>query len=120
MFELVAGSILVGHPGVEYTCTHEHHVCGDECLSSNFRLGPKDAPALWLTPGKQGKNNGAHIAFRAKDRVSVDRFHAAGLQADGRDNGSPGPRPDYGAAYYAAFLIDPDGNSVEAVCLAKE
>ena len=66
------------------------------------------------------KNNGAHIAFRAKDRVSVDRFHAAGLKADGRDNGSPGPRPNYGAAYYAAFLIDPDGNNVEAVCLAKE
>jgi catechol 2,3-dioxygenase-like lactoylglutathione lyase family enzyme len=83
-------------------------------------LGPKAAPALWLALGKPEKNTGTHVAFRANDRESVDRFYAAGLKAGGKDNGGPGPRPDYGPTYYAAFLIDPDGNNVEAVCLAKQ
>lgn len=77
-------------------------------------LGPKGAPALWLT-AHAGANGGVHIAFRAKDRKAVERFHAAGLQAGGRDNGAPGLRPDYSPTYYAAFLIDPDSNNVEAV-----
>jgi catechol 2,3-dioxygenase-like lactoylglutathione lyase family enzyme len=75
---------------------------------------------LWLALGKPEKNTGTHVAFRANDRESVDRFYAAGLKAGGKDNGGPGPRPDYGPTYYAAFLIDPDGNNVEAVCLAKQ
>ena len=79
-------------------------------------LGPKDAPALWLyRTAKTGP--GTHVAFRAPDRKSVDRFHAAGLKAGGRDNGRPGLRADYSPTYYAAFLIDPDGNNVEAVCM---
>ena len=82
-------------------------------------LGPKAAPALWLALSKHEKNTGTHVAFRANDRAGVDRFHAAGLKAGGKDNGKPGPRPDYGPAYYAAFLIDPDGNNVEAVCLTN-
>jgi catechol 2,3-dioxygenase-like lactoylglutathione lyase family enzyme len=57
------------------------------------------------------------VAFRAPDRKSVDRFYAAGLKAGGRDNGGPGVRADYSPNYYAAFLVDPDGNNVEAVCL---
>jgi catechol 2,3-dioxygenase-like lactoylglutathione lyase family enzyme len=83
-------------------------------------LGPKGTPTLWLGLAKQEKNTGTHIAFRAKGRAGVDRFYAAGLKAGGKDNGGPGPRPDYGPTYYAAFLIDPDGNNVEAVCLATE
>jgi catechol 2,3-dioxygenase-like lactoylglutathione lyase family enzyme len=79
-------------------------------------LGPKSAPALWLyaskTPGGR-----THVAFAAADRAAVERFHAAGLGAGGRDNGAPGLRADYGPKYYAAFLLDPDGNNVEAVCL---
>jgi catechol 2,3-dioxygenase-like lactoylglutathione lyase family enzyme len=55
-----------------------------------------------------------HIAFQAKDQATVDAFHAAGLAAGGRDNGAPGPR-DYHPNYYAAFLIDPAGNNIEAV-----
>ena len=55
-----------------------------------------------------------HLAFQAKDRAMVDAFHAAGLTAGGRDNGAPGERP-YHPGYYAAFLLDPDGNNVEAV-----
>lgn len=55
-----------------------------------------------------------HIAFVAPDREAVGRFHAAGLAAGGRDNGAPGPR-HYHPGYYGAFLLDPDGNNIEAV-----
>jgi catechol 2,3-dioxygenase-like lactoylglutathione lyase family enzyme len=88
--------------------------------ASGAGLGSKDAPALWLMSAQQEKNTGTHIAFRAQDRSSVHRFYAAGLNAGGKDNGGPAARPDYGPTYYAAFLIDPDGNNVEAVCLADE
>jgi len=79
-------------------------------------LGPKDSPSLWLyaTPGAKGP--GTHIAFRADTHAQVDAFYKAGLKAGAADNGGPGPRPDYSPTYYAAFLIDPDGNNVEAVC----
>ena len=56
-----------------------------------------------------------HVAFAAADRATVDKFHRAAVEAGGRDNGAPGLRPDYGDAYYAAFLVDPDGHRVEAV-----
>jgi catechol 2,3-dioxygenase-like lactoylglutathione lyase family enzyme len=79
-------------------------------------IGPKDSPGLWLyAGGKPG--SGTHVAFAAKDRTAVDRFHQAGLEAGGKDNGAPGIRKDYSPTYYAAFLIDPDGNNVEAVCM---
>ena len=55
-----------------------------------------------------------HLAFQAKDRATVDRFHRAALGAGGKDNGAPGERP-YHPGYYAAFLLDPDGNNIEAV-----
>jgi catechol 2,3-dioxygenase-like lactoylglutathione lyase family enzyme len=90
-------------------------VPGDESATS---FGPPNEPALWLYAAKAKATNGTHIAFRARDRQAVDRFHAAGLRAGGRDNGKPGLRADYSPSYYAAFLIDPDGNNVEAVCLA--
>lgn len=61
-----------------------------------------------------------HWAFRARDRAAVRAFHAAGLAAGGRDDGAPGLRPEYHAAYYAAFLLDPDGNRIEAVCHRPE
>jgi catechol 2,3-dioxygenase-like lactoylglutathione lyase family enzyme len=79
-------------------------------------FGPKGAPALWLYDGG-GKSAGTHVAFAAKDRAAVDRFHEAGVKAGGKDNGAPGLRADYSPTYYAAFLVDPDGNNVEAVCL---
>ena len=56
-----------------------------------------------------------HVAFAAADRDTVDRFHRAAVEAGGRDNGAPGLRPQYHAGYYAAFVIDPDGNNIEAV-----
>lgn len=77
-------------------------------------FGPKDKPALWLHLEK--KAGGAHVALRASDRAAVDAFHNAGLKAGAKDNGAPGVRADYGPTYYAAFLIDLDGNNVEAVC----
>ncbi|HEV2081219.1 MAG TPA: VOC family protein [Brevundimonas sp.] len=61
---------------------------------------------------------GAHVAFRASGRDQVDAFHAAALAAGGSDNGPPGLRPNYGPDYYAAFVRDPDGMNVEAVCRA--
>lgn len=58
---------------------------------------------------------GFHIAFAAPSRQAVQAFHAAALASGGRDNGTPGLRPDYGPDYYAAFVLDPDGNHLEAV-----
>jgi catechol 2,3-dioxygenase-like lactoylglutathione lyase family enzyme len=58
---------------------------------------------------------GSHIAFTAEDRSQVDAFYAEAIAAAGRDNGPPGERP-YGGEYYAAFVLDPDGHNIEAVC----
>jgi catechol 2,3-dioxygenase-like lactoylglutathione lyase family enzyme len=79
-------------------------------------FGPKDAPGLWLHAHKGATGPGAHVAFRAPNRAAVERFHAEALKAGGKDNGKPGLRPDYSPTYYGAFVIDPDGNNVEAVC----
>ena len=57
-----------------------------------------------------------HLAFRARERKQVDTFHLDALAAGGRDNGAPGLRPEYHPAYYAAFIIDPDGHNIEMVC----
>ena len=90
-------------------------LCSQDESSAGF--GPKGEPALWLYPSKDAAGRGAHVAFRATRREAVNAFHAAGLEAGGRDNGKPGLRADYGPTYHAAFLHDPDGNNVEAVCL---
>jgi catechol 2,3-dioxygenase-like lactoylglutathione lyase family enzyme len=67
------------------------------------------------SPAARGELTGrAHFAFQAPDREAVERFYRAGLEAGGKDNGPPGKRP-YHPGYYAAFLLDPDGNNVEAV-----
>lgn len=75
----------------------------------DFVIADKDRP---------GEAN--HVAFRARSRDEVDAFHAAALAAGGRDNGGPGLRPNYGPSYYAAFVFDPDGFNIEAVCHAAE
>lgn len=80
-------------------------------------FGPAEAPALWLHKVTAGAGSRAHVAVRAPDRDAVRAFHAAGIAAGGRSNGEAGLRPDYGPTYYAAFLIDPDGNNIEAVCM---
>jgi catechol 2,3-dioxygenase-like lactoylglutathione lyase family enzyme len=80
-------------------------------------FGPKGAPALWLYADEKLAHSLVHLAFTASSRTAVDAFHKAGLKARGRDNGTPGVRKDYSPTYYAAFLFDPDGNNIEAVCL---
>jgi catechol 2,3-dioxygenase-like lactoylglutathione lyase family enzyme len=92
-----------------------HVLCSRDASGAGF--GPKDAPALWLHLAQASPGAGAHIALQAANRKAVDRFHADGLKAGGKDNGAPGMRTDYSPTYYAAFLIDPDGNNIEAVCL---
>jgi catechol 2,3-dioxygenase-like lactoylglutathione lyase family enzyme len=69
---------------------------------------------FWIKEGAPVAGR-VHIAFAARDRATVDAFHRLALQAGGTDNGPPGLRPHYGAGYYAAFVLDPDGNNVEAV-----
>jgi catechol 2,3-dioxygenase-like lactoylglutathione lyase family enzyme len=83
---------------------------------SGAGFGPKGEPALWLYLDNATKGPGAHVAFRAPDHAAIKKFHTDGMTAGGRDNGGAGPRADYSPTYYAAFLIDPDGNNVEAVC----
>jgi catechol 2,3-dioxygenase-like lactoylglutathione lyase family enzyme len=74
-----------------------------------------DHPHFWIGTGKPGTTS-VHVAFRAANRNLVDAFYKAALTAGGRDNGKPGTRPVYHENYYAAFVLDPDGNNVEAVC----
>ena len=78
--------------------------------------GIGDADDFGLIADDSRARRGTHVAFRAPDRASVDRFHAEALAAGGRDDGAPGLRPEYHDSYYAAFVIDPDGSRVEAVC----
>lgn len=81
------------------------HFWADELFVSR----PDGAEAAGILTGRH------HLAFQATDRDTVERFHAAGLEAGGKDNGAPGERAIYHPGYYAAFLLDPDGNNVEAV-----
>lgn len=76
-------------------------------------------PELWLTGGAKTTPH-VHIALAAENRVAVDAFHAAALAAGGTDNGGPGIRPHYHSSYYAAFVLDPDGHNIEAVCQRPE
>ncbi|HEX4649250.1 MAG TPA: VOC family protein [Steroidobacteraceae bacterium] len=78
-------------------------------------FGVAAKPDFWLTRGAPNRPC-IHVAFRAASRAQVDAFHAAALAAGGRDNGAPGRRPHYHENYYGAFVLDPDGHNVEAVC----
>jgi catechol 2,3-dioxygenase-like lactoylglutathione lyase family enzyme len=81
--------------------------------AAGFGAGGK--PDFWI--GGEGKlDKPLHIAIVAEDRATVDAFYRAALAAGGRDNGSPGVRPHYHPNYYGAFVLDPDGHNIEAVC----
>lgn len=80
-----------------------------------FGVPPK--PDFWINEGTP-QTPRVHLAFRAENRAQVDAFYAAAIAAGGTDNGKPGLRPHYHPDYYGAFVLDPDGHNVEAVCHA--
>ena len=80
-------------------------------------FGEGDKAYFWIGTAAKAKG-GAHVAFTTANRGAVDAFYASALRAGGRDNGKPGLRPHYHDNYYAAFVLDPDGNNIEAVCHA--
>lgn len=84
---------------------------------AHLGFGTPDQPFFWIGSGKAATTS-CHVAFAAPDRATVDAFHAAALAAGGKDNGAPGLRPEYHPNYYGAFVFDPDGNNIEAVCHA--
>jgi catechol 2,3-dioxygenase-like lactoylglutathione lyase family enzyme len=81
--------------------------------AAGFGIGGN--PDFWIG-GEGNVGNPVHVAIVARDRGAVDAFHAAALAAGGKDNGEPGLRPHYHPNYYAAFVLDPDGHNIEAVC----
>ncbi|HEY0265747.1 MAG TPA: VOC family protein [Rhizomicrobium sp.] len=88
--------------------TGDHPVCG---------LGEGGKPYFWIGVGPVAR---VHVAFTAKTRADVDSFYKSALAAGGRDNGPPGLRPHYHANFYGAFVLDPDGHNIEAVCHLPE
>jgi len=96
-------------------------VTSDQTESGGTALGfgVPGEKIFWIADGER-PGEGTHVAFKADTRAQVDAFHAAALEAGGRDNGAPGLRPHYGPNYYAAFVHDPDEANIEAVCYAKE
>jgi len=80
---------------------------------AGYGIGPK---AFFWIGMRESSQTGAHIAFAANDRATVDRFYEQAIAAGGKDNGPPGIRPNYHPNYYGAFVLDPDGHNIEAVC----
>ena len=85
----------------------------DEWKAAGF--GHDDKPEFWVAE-REPHGAGTHVAFHCDDRATVDAFYDAALAAAGVDNGPPGVREHYHPTYYAAFVLDPDGNNIEAVC----
>jgi len=96
-------------------------VGGDKTESGGSALGfgVPGEKIFWIADGEK-VGEGTHVAFKADSRDQVDAFHSEGLKAGGRDNGAPGLRPHYGPSHYAAFLYDPDGANIEAVCYEEQ
>ena len=80
-------------------------------------FGADGKPDFWIS---EGEGKPIHVAIASPDRKTVDAFHKAALAAGAKDNGGPGLRPEYHPTYYGAFVLDPDGNNLEAVCHAPE
>jgi catechol 2,3-dioxygenase-like lactoylglutathione lyase family enzyme len=78
-------------------------------------FGERGKPDFWINEGAPQRPH-VHVAFRVPNRALVDAFYRAALAAGGKDNGPPGPRAHYHANYYGAFVLDPDGHNIEAVC----
>ena len=99
---------LVAEVTAEQTGAHAH---------AGFGIHGK--PFFWISSGAR-RSGPAHFAFAATSRAAVDAFHRAALAAGGKDNGAPGLRTHYHPHYYGAFVLDPDGNNIEAVCHASQ
>jgi catechol 2,3-dioxygenase-like lactoylglutathione lyase family enzyme len=82
-------------------------------------FGVPPDPVFWIRNSRVPTER-LHLAFVAKSRAAVDAFHAAALAAGGRDQGAPGLRDRYAENYYAAYVLDPDGHNIEAVCRLPE
>jgi catechol 2,3-dioxygenase-like lactoylglutathione lyase family enzyme len=96
-----------------------------EFIAAGYGPADRPEPGFWIESGREPgpvpvSPEGQHIAFQASDRAAVDAFHAMALATVGRDNGAPGLRPQYHPNYYAAFVLDPDGHRLEAVCHRAE
>jgi catechol 2,3-dioxygenase-like lactoylglutathione lyase family enzyme len=95
-------------------------------IPGSYGYGPSKAQAnFWvglpLAKGRKAKAcPGTHVAFVAKTRKAVDAFYRAAIRAGGKDNGTPGLRPEYHANYYGAFVFDPEGHAIEACCHKPE
>jgi catechol 2,3-dioxygenase-like lactoylglutathione lyase family enzyme len=83
-------------------------------------FGKEGKPWFWVTDRPAPGEGSLHVAFTAPDRATVDAFHREALAAGGTDNGPPGLREHYHPTYYAAFVLDPDGNNIEAVSHRRE
>lgn len=92
-------------------------------FGDTIAYGEAIGPKLFVGPPFDGQaarpGNGPHLAFAVANRAFVDAFHAAALAAGGSDEGAPGLRPHYHASYYAAYVRDPDGNKLQAVCHSR-
>lgn len=82
---------------------------------ANAGFGTEGRPRFWISTGTPVKGP-MHVAFKAKNRKAVEQFYEAALKSGGKDNGAPGLRPHYHENYYGAFVLDPDGHNIEAVC----
>ncbi len=98
--------------GYELIAEYPAEVTGSTAVAG---FGEPPKPDFWIHAGAPAAA-AAHVAFRVPTTKLVDQFHAAAIAAGGRDNGAPGPRPHYHARYYGAFVLDPDGHNIEAVC----
>lgn len=99
--------------GIHFVMEIEAHDNASGFAAAGF--GRDGDPLFWI--GAEGVTRPVmHLAFRAQTREQVDHFHAAALAVGGTDHGAPGLRPRYHPHYYAAFIIDPDGHNIEAVC----
>jgi catechol 2,3-dioxygenase-like lactoylglutathione lyase family enzyme len=96
-----------------YTLIMETGQTENDNLAAGFGIGGK--PDFWIG-GEGGLAKSLHVAIVAQDRAMVEAFYRMALAAGGKDNGPPGFRPHYHANYYAAFVRDPDGHNIEAVC----
>ena len=98
---------------------HEYGPDKTESGGTAIGFGKDMMPFFWIADNER-VGEGTHVAFTASDRATVDAFYHAAIAAGGKDNGAPGLRPNYHPNYYGAFVLDPDGLNVEAVCHRPE